>query len=57
MTFAAERVPRCCPIADDLVPFFRKRGFNIEAATSKKIATLKLPPLKTDPATIFKQDK
>ena len=39
---------------NDLVPFFRKWGMNIDSATTKKIAAMRLPLPKTDPSTIFK---
>ncbi len=44
----------CVASRSDLVAFFRKWGLNIDAATAKRIAALKLPLPKTDPATIFK---
>lgn len=44
----------CFVTRNDLVPFFRKWGLNIDAATSQKIAAMKLPLPKTDPSTIFK---
>ncbi len=55
----AEKVNRfvyaiCFITRNDLVPFFKKWGLNIDAATTQKIAALKLPLPSTDPATIFK---
>lgn len=44
----------CLVSKNDLVPFFKKWGLNIDAATAQKIAALKLPLPKTDPSTIFK---
>lgn len=44
----------CFVTRNDLVPFFRKWGLNIDAATTQKIAAMRLPLPKTDPATIFK---
>lgn len=44
----------CLITKNDLVPFFRKWGLNIDAATTQKIAAMKLPLPRTDPSTIFK---
>lgn len=44
----------CFITKNDLVPFFRKWGLNIDAATTQKIKAMKLPLPKTDPSTIFK---
>ena len=44
----------CFVTKNDLVPFFRKWGLNIDAATAQKIAAMRLPLPKTDPSTIFK---
>lgn len=44
----------CLVSRNDLVPFFKKWGLNIDASTAQKIAAMKLPLPKTDPATIFK---
>ncbi|MBK6751451.1 MAG: S-layer protein [Acidobacteria bacterium] len=44
----------CYVTRNDLVPFFRKWGLNIDAATSQKIAAMRLPLPRTDPSTIFK---
>lgn len=44
----------CYVTRNDLVPFFRKWGLNIDAATTQKIASMRLPLPKTDPSTIFK---
>ncbi len=44
----------CKVTRNDLVPFFRKWGLNIDAATTQKVAAMKLPLPKTDPSTIFK---
>lgn len=44
----------CFVTKNDLVPFFKKWGLNIDAATTQKIAAMRLPLPKTDPATIFK---
>lgn len=52
---AAKFVHAMCLITrNDLVPFFRKWGLNIDAATAQKIAAMKLPLPTTDPSTIFK---
>ncbi|HMT07792.1 MAG TPA: M60 family metallopeptidase [Pyrinomonadaceae bacterium] len=44
----------CFVTKNDLVPFFKKWGLNIDAATSQKITAMHLPLPKTDPSTIFK---
>lgn len=44
----------CLISRNDLVPFFKKWGINIDTATTQKIAAMKLPMPKTDPSTIFK---
>lgn len=44
----------CLVGKNDLVPFFKKWGLNIDAATTQKIAALRLPLPKTDPSTIFR---
>ncbi len=44
----------CLVTKNDLVPFFRKWGLNIDAATTQRIAAMRLPLPKTDPATVFK---
>jgi hypothetical protein len=43
----------CVVTRNDLVPFFRKWGFNPDAATAQKVAAMRLPLPKTDPSTIF----
>jgi hypothetical protein len=43
----------CLITGNDLVPFFRKWGLNIDTATTQKIAAMNLPLPKTDPSTIF----
>ncbi len=44
----------CFVTRNNLVPFFRKWGLNINAVTAKKITALKLPLPPTDPSTMFK---
>ncbi len=44
----------CFVTRNDLVPFFRKWGLNIDAATTQKIAAMRLPLPRIDPSTIFK---
>lgn len=44
----------CLITKNNLVPFFRKWGLNVDAATSQRINELNLPLPKTDPSTIFK---
>ena len=44
----------CFVTRNDLVPFFKKWGLNIDAATAQRIAAMRLPLPKTDPSTIFK---
>ena len=44
----------CLVTKNDLVPFFKKWGLNIDAATTQKINALRLPKPSTDPSTIFR---
>ncbi len=44
----------CFVTKNNLVPFFKKWGLPANAATTQKIAAMKLPLPKTDPSTIFK---